>query len=144
MLLYSSLINLLGERRVYPSTSSSFFSLIHKLSQVHFTSWTPEGIQSTFSKRRALSLSMLSSTTTWVTLEHSEPSVCPPLCWICRWKIWCLAFPIPAGRIYAMTPVKVFPGTEESNKLQWAKKCYQYFFSLTDLYGHLSKAKPQL
>lgn len=91
---------------------------MHKLNQVHFTSWTPGGIQSTFSRRRALSLSMLSSTTTWVTLGDSELSVCPPFWRICFWKIWHLAFPIPAGKMYSVTPLKVFPGTEERNA-QW-------------------------
>lgn len=103
------IINLLGKRRLPPSTSRSFLSLMHMLSQVHFTRWTPEGRQSTFSKRRALSPSMLSSTTTWVTAAHSELSNCPPICWICLRNIWHLAFPIPAGRRYTVTPLKGFP-----------------------------------
>lgn len=86
---------------------------MHKLNHMHFSSWTLGGIQSTFSRRSALSPSMLSSTTTWVTLGHSELSVCPPFCWICLWKIWHLAFPIPAGRMCTVMPSKVFPGTEE-------------------------------
>lgn len=108
---------------------------MHRLSQVHFTSWTPEGIQATLSKRRALSMSMLSSTTTWVTLVQSELSVCPPFCWICLWNIWDLAFPIPAGRMYTVIPLNVFPRTEDRNALplyffQTLFWCCQYFLSL--------------
>ena len=108
---------------------------MHRLSHVHFTSWTPEGIQATLSKRRALSMSMLSSTTTWVTLGQSELSVRPPFCWICLWNIWDLAFPIPAGRMYTVIPLNVFPRTEDRNALPlcifktlfW---CCQYFLLL--------------
>lgn len=127
--------DLVGERRVYPSTSNSFFSLIHRLSQVHFTRWTPAGTFCTFSKRRALSTSMLSSTTTWVTPGRSALSVCPPFCFICRWKIWCLAAPIPAGRIYAVTPANVFPEMKKGNSLQCTKNCCQSpIYSLTFLF----------
>lgn len=59
-----SVIDLMGERRLYLPTSNSFFSLMHMLSHVHFTRWTPGGTQGTFIRRTALSTSMLSSTTT--------------------------------------------------------------------------------
>lgn len=103
----------MGERRLYLPTSNNFFSLIHRLSHVHFTRWTPEGILCTFSNRRALSTSMLSSTTTWVMPGLSSLFVCPPFCLIWRWNIWCLAFPIPAGRIYAVTSANAFPEIEK-------------------------------
>lgn len=120
----------MGERRLYLPTSNSFFSVIHVLSHVHFTRWTPGGTQGTFIRRTALSTSMLSSTTTWVMPGLSAFSVCPPFCLICRWKIWCLAFPIPAGRTYAVTPANVFPGKKNpqtNKKLQWTNKCCKIF-----------------
>lgn len=113
---------------------------MHKLSQVHFTSWTPEGIQFTFSRRRALSLSTLSSTTTWVTPGHSELSVRPPFCWICLWKIWHLAFPIPAGRRYTVTPLKVFPEAENVKTIPVNK----YFAFWHSIHFFLNVMQPYL
>lgn len=92
---------------------------MHRLSHVHFTRWTPEGTQSTFRRRRALAKSMLSSTTTWVTLGDSRFSVSPPFFRICCWKIWYLAFPIPAGRMQTVSPLKVSPGITRDAALEW-------------------------
>lgn len=122
----------MGERRLYLPASKSFFSLIQRLSHVHFTRWTAEGTLCTFSKRRALSRSMLSSTMIWVTPGLSALSVCPPFCFICRWKIWCLAVPIPAGRIYAVMPANVFPEIIKSTfyyKVEIIAAKYMYFYN---------------
>lgn len=136
----TKLIYLLGKRRECSSASNSLFWLMHRLNHVHFTRWTPEGMQSTFSRRRALSKSMLSSTTTWVTLGHSELSVCPPFFWICCWKIWYLAFPIPAGRMYTVTPLNVFPGTKNRRAFEWVNmwmlspNFMSYYTALAQIY----------
>lgn len=112
-------IHLLGSRRECSATSNSLFWLMHRLSHVHFTRWTPEGTQSTFRRRRTLAKSMLSSTTTWVTLGDSRFSVSPPFFRICCWKIWYLAFPIPAGRMQTVSPLKVSPGITRDAALEW-------------------------